>query len=61
MYNYPTIERWGLEGKLLTECTKEELIQCIKTIGYVWAERYSHEGIRANALGKVEMLKRGER
>jgi hypothetical protein len=54
----PTVAYW--KGKTLEECSREELYECIEKLGRVCKDHYSPLSMRARALGKVEMIKRGE-
>ena len=57
MMDIPTISTW--RGKRIEdECSREELLACIEYLAGKWAEY--QQDFRAVALGKVEMMKRGE-
>jgi hypothetical protein len=47
-------------GKALADCDRDELLACIAYLAKIHAEHFSADSIRAAALGRVEMLKRGE-
>ncbi len=47
-------------GESIDNMPKDRLLEIIECLSEEQRERYSPENIRAFALGKVEMIKRGE-
>lgn len=54
-----TIELW--EGKALSECSREELLDVIKAMTPFYLAYMNPAESRTRALGNVEMWKRGEK
>ena len=48
-------------GRPLESLSKDELIEVVKQLGSQVQAFYTPSAIRARSLGKVEMLRRGER
>lgn len=47
------------EGKLLSECSRDELIECIEHLSTRLADFTTPHAIQALALGQVEIMRRG--
>lgn len=54
----PRLTMW--KGKFLEEMTKDELIAALRQMGDEASEYQTDSNRRASALGRVEMIKRGE-
>lgn len=49
------------KGKNIEDCSREELLECIRCISPIYQEHFEQSNIRARALDQVEMWKRGEK
>lgn len=47
-------------GVPLSECSREELLECINFLTERHKDFTTPQAMRANALGRVEMMRRGE-
>jgi hypothetical protein len=55
----PKVHFW--RGRPITELSRDELIEVIDYLAHLHAEKTTPSAIQAMALGRVEMLRRGER
>jgi len=51
-------DKYTYLGKMLSECSREELYRCIEWLGNIQREHFANA--RATALGRLELIRRGE-
>jgi hypothetical protein len=56
------VDMWMFEDgpKAIEDCSREELLIIVRYLVREYEKQLRPESIRANALGRVEMMKRGE-